>query len=202
MCQSGTGIFSSLEQICAGGMPAESFWVCGTPALPGSEEPLWCWPHQHRGGKSANSHCEPGNPGLQSLSPGFWHIHGCRDAMGGSWAVPKTWKQELGTAGGMFYLFQRRDIASDPPVFPQPIYVCLCGQNKINFIRHPLTFPIFSLKWFYISFPCVYTLGWSWKEWTQRNPTNPCHGAKWCSFTPELSLELHFALEKLPAIFH
>lgn len=67
----------------------------------------------------------------------------------GTWAVPtpqtntqpesRSWDK-----AGMFYVgfpvtagftFQRRDIASDPPVFPQAIYqikVYQCGQNKAS----------------------------------------------------------------------
>lgn len=190
---------------------AESFWMgvgvwdpCSSRLLC-SEAVLWCCPHQHWGGKSANSHCEPGNPGLPSLSQEFGTFMGAEMPWEGAGLCQTPESRSWDTAGGMFYMFQRRDIASDPPAFPQPIYVCLCGQDKISFMRHPLAFPSLRaslLVWndFLFLFPLFKPWGEAGRNGHKGIPPIPAMEPS--SFTPELSLELHFALEKLPAIFH
>lgn len=59
------------------------------------------------------------------------------------------------------FTFQRRGIASDPPVFPQATYqtkMCLGGQNEISFMKTHIgisQFDRFTLKLFRISFPHI-----------------------------------------------
>lgn len=185
MCQSGTWIFSSLQQFSARMMPAESFWmdvgVCDpllfevhlqcssfvvlAPSASGWERCKFAlWAREFR----------IAIPVPRSLAHSW--VQRCRgEARGweGTWAVPNTQPESRSwdTEGGMFYVgfaldsagftFQRRGIASDPPVFPQATYqtkMCLGGQDEISFMKTHIgisRFDRFTLKLFCISFPHI-----------------------------------------------
>lgn len=178
-------------------------WVCvSPPALPGSspgKQLHSAGPISIGVGKVQSRMVSQGIQDCNHCPQEFGTIMGAEMPWGWeeTWAVPKTQTESRSwdTAGGMFSLgfsvtagftFQRRDIAPDPPVFQQAIYqikMNLCGQNKINcmkthvgisqFERFPFSLKLFRISFPQISFPLVYTLGWRWKEWRQRNLTKP-----------------------------